>query len=142
MTTFTSVIIGLLLVVIAVSFFLPNAGGRSRRATEANAALPQLERNWIALWALTLLAAVAASVLHYFGPLTGVPYLDGSIGVALGLYICSHPAANAVNMLFYERYLFRYVPSDWSTVRWFSLNLLVLLAGWVVIFNGLLLLVT
>ena len=43
-------------------------------------------------------------LLHYLHTLTGIPVLDGSMGVTLGLYICSHPAANAVDMLFFERY--------------------------------------
>jgi hypothetical protein len=62
--------------------------------------------------------------------------LDGSVGVALGLYICSHPAANAVRMLFFERDTLRHI-SEWSVIRWLALNLLVLLAGWMVIFLGL-----
>ena len=99
-------------------------------------------RNRLKLWVLTLSSAVASGVLHYLGPFTGVHYLGGSIGVVLGLYICSHPAANAVKMLFYERYVYHYVFSDWVVVRWLALNLLVLLAGWTVILNGLLLLVS
>jgi hypothetical protein len=63
--------------------------------------------------------------------------LDGSLGVILGLYICSHPAANAVDMLFFERYNLRQISSEWSGVGWLALNALVLLAGWMVIFIGL-----
>ena len=63
--------------------------------------------------------------------------LDGSIGVALGLYICAHPAANAVDMLFFECDTLRQISSEWSVVRWRALKLLVLLAGWMVIFVGL-----
>ena len=74
-------------------------------------------------------------LLRYLHTLTGVPLLDGSIGIALGLYICSHPAANAVNMLFFERDALRQI-SEWSIVRWLGLNLLTLLAGWLVVFVG------
>ena len=66
--------------------------------------------------------------------------LDGAIGVALGLYICAHPAANAVNMLFFERDtardLLRTVRSDGPLIRWLALNLFVLLVGWMVVFAG------
>jgi hypothetical protein len=57
--------------------------------------------------------------------------------VALGLYICAHPAANAVDMLFFERDTLRRVSSEWPVVRWLALNLLVLLTGWMVVFVGL-----
>jgi hypothetical protein len=60
--------------------------------------------------------------------------------VALGLYICAHPAANAVNMLFFERDIardaLRNVRSDWPLIRWLALNLFVLLVGWMVVFVG------
>jgi hypothetical protein len=67
--------------------------------------------------------------------------LDGSIGLALGLFICSHPAANAVNLLFFQRDRLRQL-SEWSIVGWLALNLVVLLAGWLVIFDGILRLIT
>lgn len=68
--------------------------------------------------------------------LTGRPTLDGAIGVALGLYICAHPAANAINLLFFERDALRTVRSDWPLIRWLALNLFVLLVGWMVVFAG------
>jgi hypothetical protein len=96
----------------------------------------QHKRNTRVLWGLILLAIAFGSSLRYLHTLTGIAMLDGSIGVALGLYICAHPAANAVNMLFFERDTLRQI-SEWSVVRWLALNLLVLLAGWMVIFVGL-----
>jgi hypothetical protein len=86
---------------------------------------------------MVLLAIAYAGLLRYLHTLTGIPVLDGSVGVALGLYICSHPAANAVDMLFFERYNLRQISSEWSGVGWLALNALVLLAGWMVIFVGL-----
>ena len=94
------------------------------------------KRNSRVLWGMILLAIVYGSLLRYLHTLTGIPTLDGSIGVALGLYICAHPAANAVHMLFFERDTLRQI-SEWSVVRWLVLNLAVLLAGWIVIFVGL-----
>jgi hypothetical protein len=96
----------------------------------------QHTRNTRVLWGLVLLAIAYTGLLRYLHTLTGVPMLDGSIGIALGLYICSHPAANAVNMLFFERDALRQI-SEWSIVRWLALNLLTLLAGWLVVFVGL-----
>lgn len=94
-------------------------------------------RNTRTLWGMVLLAIAYAGLLHYLRTLTGIPVLDGSIGVTLGLYICSHPAANAVDMLFFERYYLCQVSSEWSGVGWLALNALVLLAGWMVLFIGL-----
>jgi hypothetical protein len=92
-------------------------------------------RNTGFLWGLILLVLAYSGLLHYLHTLTGVAMLDGSIGLALGLFICSHPAANAVNMLFFERDRLRQL-SEWSIVGWLALNLVVLLAGWLVIFDG------
>lgn len=95
------------------------------------------KRNTTVLWGLILLAIAYGSLLRYLHTLTGTAMLDGSIGVALGLYICAHPAANGVKMLFFERDALRRISSEWSIVRWLALNLLVLLTGWMVIFVGL-----
>jgi hypothetical protein len=62
--------------------------------------------------------------------------LEGALGVALGLYICAHPAANAIHMLFFERDILRNVRSDWPLIRWLALNTFVLLVGWMVVFAG------
>ena len=96
------------------------------------------QRPWDArpLWALILVALIYSGLLRFLRNLTGIALLDGSIGLALGLYICSHPAANAVNMLFFERHVLRRV-SEWPVVGWLSLNLLTPLAGWMVIFLAL-----
>ena len=83
-----------------------------------------------------MVALIYSGLLRFLRNLTGIALLDGSIGLALGLYICSHPAANAVNMLFFERHVLRRV-SEWPVVGWLSLNLLTPLAGWMVIFLAL-----
>ena len=85
---------------------------------------------------LISVAAVYLVLLRVLPTRTGRPVLDGGIGVALGLFICAHPAANAVNMLFFERDSLRNVRSDWPLIRWMALNLTVLLVGWMVVFAG------
>jgi hypothetical protein len=89
------------------------------------------------LWGLILLAIAYSVLIRFLHSLTGIAMLDGSIGVAIGLYICAHPAANAVNLLFFERDALRHL-SDRTVVQWLALNLLVLLAGWIVVFVALL----
>ena len=95
----------------------------------------QHKRNTKALWGLILLAIAYGTLLRLLHTLTGSSLLDGIIGLVLGLYICAHPAANAVDMLFFERDMLRNA-ADWSVVRWLGLNLLALLAGWMVVFLG------
>ena len=93
-------------------------------------------RNIKTLWALILLGIAYSSLLYYQRRLTGTNNVDGIIGVLLGLYICSHPAANVVDMLFFRGGARHQFPSRRSTVLWLALNMLVLLIGWIVIFVG------
>ncbi len=88
------------------------------------------------LWAMMGLAALYIMLLYSLHTLTGTHVLDGSIGILLGLYICSHPAANAVDILFYERGAFHELSSEWSGLRWLALNMVVLLAGDALIIVG------
>ena len=93
-------------------------------------------RNILTLGGLILLALAYGSWLYYQRTLTGTNKLDGIVGVLLGLYICSHPAANALDVLFFRRAARPQVSSGWSGVWWLALNVLVLLIGWIVIIIG------
>lgn len=88
------------------------------------------------LFGLALLAIVYLAVIRTWQRLTGNVLIDGYIGVMLGLYICSHPAANFISLILYERRALRRLPSNAALIRWIALNSLVLLVGWMVIFNG------
>lgn len=88
------------------------------------------------LWVLIILGIVYSGLLYYQLTITGTEKLDGIIGVMLGLYICSHPVANLLDMFFFERSARSQFSSRWSAVLWVALNVLVLLIGWFVIFNG------
>jgi len=136
-------IIGFLLTglsLMLLSFFVQAALRNQQSAPHSGIGQHRAHHNSHILWALLLLALVYNSLLRYFQRLTGNSMLDGSIGAAIGLYICAHPAANAVNMLFFEQDLLRHL-SEWSVVRWLALNLLVLLVGWMVLFSGIIRLV-
>jgi hypothetical protein len=96
----------------------------------------QRRHNIKMLWAMVLIG-IAYSVLLYFQrTLTGADNIDGIIGVLLGLYICSHPAANVVDVLFFRRGARSQFSSKQSVVFWLALNIMVLLIGWTVIFIG------
>lgn len=96
----------------------------------------QYKRNPLVLWGLVVLTLVYSYLLYFLPTLTGIPLLDGSIGVILGLYTCSRPAANAVDMFFFERGVLRRATSKGSEFIWLALNLLVMLLGCFVIVMG------
>jgi hypothetical protein len=80
---------------------------------------------------------MAYSCLLYDQPtLTGMNQVDGSVGVLLGLYICSHPAAHLVNLLFFGGRTQHPFLSGRSSILWVALDMLVFLIGWVAIFVG------
>jgi hypothetical protein len=85
---------------------------------------------------LLLPAAAYIGWLLFLPTLTGMTLVDGSIGVVLGLYICSHPAANGIDLFFLQRAAFRRAFSGWSGVWWLLLNALVMMVGWVVMVLG------
>ena len=88
------------------------------------------------LLALTLSGLVYSGWVQFLGTLTGTDQVDGIIGVVFGLYICSHPAAFMVDLLFFRRSTFDCFSSDRSLVLWLIFNLLILLVGWLAIFVG------
>jgi hypothetical protein len=85
---------------------------------------------------LSTLALVYSSWLHYQTTLTGRNDLDGVLGVLLGLYICSHPAANMLDMLFFKRSTEIQGFSKQSNLLWVVANILVFVMGWMVIVVG------
>jgi len=88
------------------------------------------------LWALILIAGVYSLWFNQRHRLTGNHTIDGAISVLLGLYICSRPAGNAIDLLFFERASFRNVIAQSSSIGWLALNILTLLMGWIVIYLG------
>jgi len=79
---------------------------------------------------------VYSGMLHYQVIMTGSEMIEGIIGVLLGLYICSHPAANLVDILFFGHGVRRQFSSKGAAVLWVGFNVMVLLTGWLSIFVG------
>jgi hypothetical protein len=88
------------------------------------------------LCGLILIAIAYGGLRLWLRTFTGNPLVDGTIGIVLGLYICSHPAANAVDVLFFQRYSRQQLTSGWSGLGWLALNLLTLLMGWLMVATG------
>ncbi len=93
-------------------------------------------RSYPALVGLALAGALYAGLVENLGVLTGASRLDGSIGVVLGLYICSHPVANLLDMLLFGRSSLVVTSSRRATIAWVASNLAVLGVGWFVIMLG------
>ena len=62
----------------------------------------RLRRNTKILWAMVVLAIIYSFTIYYWFGSVSRDRLVGSLGVLLGLYICSHPAANAVDLIFFS----------------------------------------
>src|ERR1700730_13639265 len=88
------------------------------------------------LWVMVLLAVAYSSLLFWLRTLTGAAALDGVMGIVLGLYISSHPAANMVDMMFYDRFAFHQLSAEWSGIGWMALNVLAMVFGWIVLVIG------
>jgi hypothetical protein len=86
--------------------------------------------------ALTGLGVLYIAWLSYRGTLASSDRFDGTIGVLLGLFTCSYPAAHFLDLLLFHRYLGLRSQDRRSTVTWLILNGLVLTAGLVVIIVG------
>ena len=91
---------------------------------------------YLMLWALILAAVAYAAIFHYALNLTGSVRMDGVIGIMLGLYICSHPAANFLDLFLFSGRSAPKFESIWSALLWFAFNALVMAAGWFDIFIG------
>ncbi len=83
---------------------------------------------------IVVLALLYCGWIYTQRTITGIPRLDGTVGVLLGLFICSRPAANMLDLLFAQRG--QAAVSEWSTVAWLALNVLVMVVGWIVITIG------
>lgn len=96
------------------------------------------QRNMQTLFILILIGLAYIAWLRLHLPLTGAHQWDGIIGVLYGLYACSHPAGNVLDLILYGRYF--HLPADARRVYnvWWFVNLLVLLVGYFVIVSGLL----
>lgn len=88
------------------------------------------------LWLMLVLAVGYTAWLLMRGGITGRHTWDGILGVMLGLYMCSRPVGNALELLFSQD------SGRWpgllrrAGLTWLGMNLLVLMAGWFVVVLG------
>ncbi len=79
---------------------------------------------------LTLAAVVYGIWIFTLTPATAHEPLEGILGIVLGLFICSHPCGNILDIWIYKRNTLE--PGFWG----YAVNLLILFTGWLVIFLG------
>jgi hypothetical protein len=89
-------------------------------------------RNYKALGVVIVLAVLYGGWMITQHTITGLPLLDGISGVLLGLFICSRPAANYLDLLFTRKRS----EAEPSLFGWLILNGLVMFTGWLVITIG------
>jgi EamA domain-containing membrane protein RarD len=94
----------------------------------------QRGRSYKTLGVVAVLAVSYSAWMITQRTVTGLPRLDGIIGVLLGLFICSRPAANMLDLLFVRRG--HTASSEWAAIGWLVLNGAVMFVGWIVITIG------
>jgi len=90
---------------------------------------PRLEYHIVRMWVSVLLAVGYGSVFLFFYTLTGSTTLDGILGVLLGLYIGSHPAAHLIDLLYLPHGARQELLSSEQGIVWLVINILVLVVG-------------
>lgn len=85
----------------------------------------------VMLLGLILAALIYGSIIYSRPAFTPVGWTEGVLGVMLGLFICSRPAAHLLDLLYRSHYAGP--PQLWI---WLLLNLLTLLVGLIVVFIG------
>jgi hypothetical protein len=98
--------------------------------------LPLYTRRPGVLWSLLLPAAAYLWWQYDWWWLTGRNVFDGSVGVLLGLFICSRPAANSIDLFFLDRGALKRALATRGAAGWLLLNGFVMLVGWLVIVVG------
>jgi hypothetical protein len=83
-----------------------------------------------------LLALAYGAPMVLLDTLTQSAVVDGAIGVLLGLYLCSLPARNALDVVFANRFVPGLIWRSRAGRGWLALNGLVVLAGWIIILLG------
>src|SRR5262245_53931904 len=90
---------------------------------------PRIEYHIGRMWISVLLGIGYSSLFLFFYTLTGSTTLDGTIGILLGLYIGSHPAAHLLDLLYLPQGKRREFLASEPGAVWLVVNLLVLVVG-------------
>ncbi len=98
---------------------------------------PSPGRNYWSLIVPILFAIAYRTWFIFRSALTGFHKVDGLLGVTLGLFICARAAANVLDMLLYGGSSDQKNTSTGSAAIWAAVNVLVELAGLMLVFFAL-----
>ena len=93
--------------------------------------MPRRTVSIVMLLGLILLALIYSGIIYSRPAFAAARWDEGVLGVLLGLFTCSRPAAHLLDLLYQSHYAGP--PKLWI---WLALNLLVLLVGVIVVFMG------
>ena len=97
---------------------------------------PRLEHHPLRMWLSVLLGIVYGSAFLFVYTITGSTTLDGIIGVLLGLYIGSHPAARMLDLLYLQSRARQELLSSEAGMSWLIAIVLVFVTGLITIIIG------
>jgi hypothetical protein len=93
-------------------------------------------KNYGVLGVMALLATAYYLTVYFWRPLSTAHKIEGGLGILLGLFICSKPAANLLDMLF-DLLSNRFQQENALRLTvWLASNFLILLVGWFIITLG------
>ena len=96
---------------------------------------PQPNFNTGLLVALVGVGVVYAVLLHLFHTITTSNFWDAVIGVIAGIYICSRPVANLMDMLYLQNIRWRDLQKR-AGMTWLIMNFVTTFTGWATIVLG------
>ena len=93
-------------------------------------------RNFGMLGVMALLAVAYYVTIYFWRPLSSAHKVEGILGILLGLFICSKPAANLLDLL-YDLLVNRFQQVNGLRLAlWLVVNFFILFVGWFVITLG------
>jgi len=109
----------------------------SAQPKQQNEVYQRITRNLRVLSAMLVFGGIYIGWLSYIGSISGSNRLDGTLGILLGLFIGSQPAANMLDILLFMKADTRESLITTNSGRlWLFMNLLTIFAAWAVVFIG------
>ena len=96
---------------------------------------PKQQYNTGLLCVMVLLGVVYAAWLYKHQTLTGSNFWDAAVGVLLGIYICSRPVGNLMDMLYTQNIRWQELKKR-AGVIWIAMNFVTTFVGWATIVLG------
>lgn len=104
-------------------------------ANEPLLVVPRPHYNTILLCVVVVLGVVYGAWLYTRPSITGSNFWDATLGVLLGIYICSRPVGNLMDML-YTQNIRWYELKQRAGMIWLIMNFVTTFVGWATIVLG------